>query len=205
MRLAVLLSGGGRTLQNLIDLRAAGELPLELALVISSCPDAHGLVRARRAGIPTRVVRRGDFPGTAAFTAAVFAEVRAAGADAVALAGWLKLLRPIPAAYQGRVLNIHPSLIPAFCGKGFYGRRVHEAVLEAGAAVTGCTVHLVDDEYDHGPIVLQREVPVEPGDDAEALSDRVFAVERELYPEALRLLAAGRLEVEGRRVLIREG
>lgn len=161
--------------------------------MVSSRPDAYGLVRAAEHGIPTRVVQRKAFPSTSAFTQAVFDACREARSELVLLAGWLKLLRPIPPDYRGRVLNIHPSLIPAFCGKGFYGDRVHRAVLEAGVEETGCTVHFVDDEYDHGPVILQRRVPVLPGDDTQRLAARVFAAECEAYPEAVRRVVA-RLE-----------
>lgn len=189
LRIVVLLSGSGRTLQNFLDLRARGDLPLEVVLVVGSRPDAFGLERARQAGLPWLVVRRRDFPADEDFTRVVFDACRQARADLVVLAGWLCLLRPIPADFRGRVVNIHPALLPAFGGKGFYGDRVHEAVLAAGATETGCTVHLVDDEYDHGEVLLQRRVPVLPGDDAHALADRVFEAECEAYPEALRRLA----------------
>jgi phosphoribosylglycinamide formyltransferase 1 len=202
LRLAVLLSGSGRTLQNLLDLRAAGELPAEIVLVVSNKARAFGLERARQAGVEALVLPRGRFGSHQDYSQAVFGACREAGADLVCLAGFLKLLAPIPPDYQGRVLNIHPSLIPAFCGHGFYGDHVHQAVLDAGVRWTGCTVHFVDDDYDQGPIVLQRVVPVEQGDDASSLAARVFAAETEAYPEAIRLFAAGRLRVEGRRVWI---
>ncbi len=182
LKTAVLLSGGGRTLQNLLD---RPELPIEIGLVLSSSADAYGLERAKAAGIPTAVVNRKRFPDHETYSSYVFGACRDADAQLILLAGFLKLLRPIPEDYAGRVLNIHPALIPAFCGKGLYGSRVHKAVLEAGATETGCTVHVVDDEYDHGPIVLQRRVPVEADDDAEALAARVFAAECEAYPEAI--------------------
>ena len=202
LRVAVLLSGSGRTLQNLLDLSAAGELPIEVVRVVASRPDAYGLERAQAAGVPTAVVRRREHPDLAAFTAATFAEARAAQAELVCLAGYMKLLRPIPADFQGRVLNIHPALIPAFAGKGFYGQRVHEAALAAGVKVSGCTVHFVDDEYDHGPIVAQQAVPVLEEDTPETLAQRVFAAECELYPAAIRLFAEGRLRIEGRRARV---
>lgn len=183
---AILLSGGGRTLQNLLVVRAAGQLPVEPVLVVSSNPDAYGLVRAAAAGIPTRVLSRKEAKDDAAYAEAVFGACREVGARLVLMAGWLKLLRPIPADFKGKVLNIHPALLPAFGGKGFYGDRVHQAVLDAGATETGCTVHLVDDEYDHGPVLLQERVPVLPGDDVHALAARVFEAECRAYPEAIR-------------------
>jgi phosphoribosylglycinamide formyltransferase 1 len=193
LKTAVLLSGGGRTLQNLID---RPDLPITISLVLSSSADAYGLERAKAAGIPTAVVNRKRFPSHETYSNYVFGACRDADAQLILLAGFLKLLRPIPRGYEGRVLNIHPSLIPAFCGKGLYGSRVHKAVLEAKATETGCTVHVVDDEYDHGPIVLQRTVPVEPGDDADTLAARVFAAECEAYPDAIRTVV-GQLEQAG--------
>lgn len=200
LKTAVLLSGGGRTLQNLIDLQAAGELPIEVALVVSSSARAYGLERAKRAGIPARVARRRDAVDHAAYSDTIFTACREAGAGLVVLAGFLKLLCPIPADYAGKVLNIHPALIPAFCGKGFYGHHVHEAVLESGVKVSGCTVHFVDDEYDHGPIVRQHVVDVLDDDTPDSLAARVFEQERRAYPAAIRAFAEGRLKIEGRRV-----
>lgn len=170
--------------------------------MVSSSRKAFGLVRAERAGVPARALLRREHADDAAYAAAVFGACREAGAELVLLAGWLKLLRPIPADYRGKVLNIHPALLPAFGGAGYYGDRVHEAVLTHGCKLTGCTVHFVDDEYDAGPIVLQRAVPVLEDDDAHALAARVFEAEREAYPEAIRLFAAGRLRIDGRRVRV---
>ncbi|MCW8138791.1 MAG: phosphoribosylglycinamide formyltransferase [Planctomycetota bacterium] len=190
LRVAALLSGSGRTLQNLLDLQARGDLDIDPVLVVGSRADAYGLERARRAGLPWLVVRRADFPkgpaGDAPFSAVVFDACRRARVDLVVLAGWLCLLRPIPEDLRGRILNIHPALLPAFAGKGFYGDRVHAAVLAAGATETGCTVHVVDDEYDRGPVLVQRRVPVLPDDDAATLAARVFEAECEAYPEAIR-------------------
>jgi phosphoribosylglycinamide formyltransferase-1 len=157
---------------------------------------------AAAAGIPTQVVRRRDFGTPAAYSEAIFGACRAAGAQWVVMGGFLTHVL-IPADFENRVLNIHPALIPAFCGRGFYGHRVHEAVLEYGARVSGCTVHFVDNEYDHGPIILQKVVPVLDDDTPDSLAARVFQAECEAYPEALRLLASGKLSVAGRRVSIR--
>ena len=184
--IAVLLSGGGRTLQNLLARRAASTLDVDVRLVIASTSRAGGLEHARAAGIPGEVIRRRDFSDDDAFSAANFAAIRGAGAELVALAGYLKFL-PIPADFENRVVNIHPALFPAFCGHGFYGHHVHEAVLEYGARVSGCTVHFVDNEYDHGPILLQRCVRVESDDTPASLADRIFAEEQIAYPEALQL------------------
>jgi formyltetrahydrofolate-dependent phosphoribosylglycinamide formyltransferase len=147
-------------------------------------------------------VDRKAYAARAEFSRAVFDPCREAGADLVCLAGFLHLLE-IPDDFRLRVLNIHPALIPAFCGKGFHGLHVHRAALEAGVKVSGCTVHFADNEYDHGPIVLQRVVPVLDDDTPEGLAARVFAQECEAYPEAIRLFARGRLHVEGRRVRVR--
>ncbi len=195
-RLAVLISAGGTTLQNLIDRIADGRLSAEIAAVVSSNPDAYGNERARRAGLRVAVVPRGA-PG---FADAVFAAVRAAAPDLVVMAGWLHLL-PIPADFRFRVLNIHPALLPAFGGKGMYGRHVHEAVLAYGAKVSGCTVHFADDSYDTGPILVQRAVPVLDDDTPDALAARVYAAECEAYPEAIRRVAEGGWRVDGRRVI----
>lgn len=201
LRLAVLLSGGGTTLQNLLDCSAAGRLPTEVALVVSNRYDAFGLERARQAGIPAAVVERSDCATRDEFGHRVFDLCRGAKIDLVCLGGFLQLL-PVPDDFAGRVMNIHPALIPAFCGKGYYGHRVHEAALEAGVKVSGCTVHFADNVYDHGPIILQRVVPVLDDDTPDILSARVFEQECEAYPEAIRLFAEGRLRVEGRRVRI---
>jgi phosphoribosylglycinamide formyltransferase 1 len=205
MKLAVLISGSGRTLKNLIELAAEGELPIEIRLVISSAAKASGLQHAVTAGIPTLVVNRSDFPagppGDEPYGEAIFAACREARVDYVAMAGFLKLA-PVPDDFAGRVVNIHPALIPAFCGPGMYGHRVHQAVLEAGVTVTGCTVHFVDNQYDHGPIIWQQPVPVFADDTAELLAARVFEAEKEAYPHVLKLLAAGRVQLDGSRVTI---
>lgn len=190
--IAVLLSGSGRTLQNLLDRIADGSLPARVVLVVSNKSDAYGLERARQAGAPTAVVDRKSFADRDAFSTAIFDRCREAGAELVCLAGFLQLLR-IPDDFAGRVLNIHPALLPAFGGKGMYGHHVHEAVIASGATESGCTVHFADNVYDHGPIVLQRKVDVRPDDTPETLADRVFAAECEAYPESIRLFAEGKL------------
>jgi formyltetrahydrofolate-dependent phosphoribosylglycinamide formyltransferase len=201
IRLAVLLSGGGTTLQNLLDRSADGRLRAEVVLVVSNRHDAFGLERARRAGVRTAVVERSECASRDEFGRRIFDLCREAKADLVCLGGFLQLL-PVPDDFAGRVMNIHPALIPAFCGKGFYGHRVHEAALDMGVKVSGCTVHFADNVYDHGPIILQRVVPVLDDDTPDTLAARVFAQECEAYPEAIRLFAEGRLRVEGRRVRV---
>lgn len=188
VRLAVLISGGGTTLVNLHRAIAEGRLAANIALVVSSRGNVAGVDRARALQLPCSVIRRKDFADVASFSDAIFAECRAAAVDLVLCGGFLCLLR-IPADFTNRVLNIHPSLIPKFCGQGFHGSHVHEAVLAAGETESGCTVHIVDDEYDHGPIVLQRSVPVLPGDSPETLAARVFEAECTAYPEAVTKMA----------------
>jgi formyltetrahydrofolate-dependent phosphoribosylglycinamide formyltransferase len=201
LRLAVLLSGSGTTLQNLLDRIADGRLRAGVAVVVSSKADAFGLERARRAGIATLAVNRKEAGSLEAFSQRIFAACRDAGVDLVCLGGFLQLIH-VPDDFLGRVMNIHPALIPAFCGKGYYGHRVHEAVLGYGAKVSGCTVHFADNQYDHGPIILQRAVAVLDDDTPQTLAARVFEQECEAYPEAIRLFAEGRLRIEGRRVRI---
>ena len=184
-RLAVLASGGGRSLENLAEVIARGELAAELVLVITDRPAIGALERSARLGIESLVLPYADLGGAAGFSARVFAELDARRVTLCVLAGFLRLLK-VPSHWSGRVLNIHPALLPAFGGKGFYGDRVHRAVLESGVAETGCTVHYVDDEYDHGPILLQRRVAVLPGDTVESLAGRVFEEEKIALPEALR-------------------
>ncbi|MBN1809595.1 MAG: phosphoribosylglycinamide formyltransferase [Planctomycetes bacterium] len=196
---AVLLSGDGTTLQNLLDLHDGGELDIDVRLVISSRRDAYGLQRAHNHGIATLVLPRGRFDSVADYTRAVFDPVRDAGARLVILAGFMVQIG-VPKDFRHRILNVHPALIPAFCGKGMYGHFVHEAVLESGVKITGCTVHFVDDEYDHGPIVLQSAVPVLDDDTPDTLAERVQAEERRIYPEAVRLFIEDRLKITGNRV-----
>jgi formyltetrahydrofolate-dependent phosphoribosylglycinamide formyltransferase len=201
IRLAVLLSGGGTTLQNLLDRIADGRLRAEVVAVVSNVAGAYGLERARRAGIPGHAVERKKCASREEFSRRIFEPCRAAAADLVLMGGFLQLVL-IPDDFTHRVMNIHPSLIPSFCGKGFYGEHVHEAVLAAGVKVTGCTVHFADNQYDHGPIIAQRPVPVRDDDTAASLLARVHEQECEVYPDAVRLFAEGRLRVEGRRVRV---
>jgi phosphoribosylglycinamide formyltransferase-1 len=191
LRLAVLLSGSGRTLENLLEQIDDGRLPAEVVVVVSSRPDVRGTTIAERAGVPLRVLPSG-VRGVEARSKSVFDACREARADLVVMAGFLHLVR-IPPDFAGRVINIHPSLLPAFGGKGFHGMHVHRAVLERGCTLTGCTVHLVDDEYDHGRVLLQEAVPVLPDDSPESLAARVFAAECQTLPEAIHRIATGLL------------
>lgn len=191
-RLVVLLSGSGSTLQNLLDRCADGRLAATVVGVVSSKPDVFGVERARRAGVPVVVAEKTGRSESA------FAAAREWAADLVVCAGWIHLLK-VPPDFRGRVLNIHPSLLPKFGGKGMYGRHVHEAVLAAGEKESGCTVHLVDDTYDTGPVVLQSTVPVLPTDTPDTLAERVQAAEREALPSAIAQLQvpSSRFQVDG--------
>ena len=201
VHLGVLLSGSGRTLQNFIDRIEAGTLPATLSVVIGSKPGVKGLERAAKAGIDCYPVDRRRYADPAAHSEAINEILTRYEIDLIVLAGYMHLY-DYPAAFEGRVMNIHPALIPSFCGKGYYGHRVHEAVLAAGVKVSGCTVHFVDEQYDHGAIIVQKTVPVLEGDDADTLAARVFEAECEAYPEAIRLFAEGRLRIEQGRVHI---
>lgn len=184
IRLVVLISGGGTTLQNFIDRIADGRLRATIAGVVSSRADAFGLERAKKAGIPSVVVERGNADRT-------WEEIRGFNPDLVCLAGWLNLL-PIPDDFHRRVLNIHPALLPDFGGKGMYGHRVHDAVIKSGTRESGCTVHFADNTYDTGPILVQKRVPVLEDDTPETLAARVFESECEAYPEAIEIWATKR-------------
>jgi len=206
LRLGVLLSGEGTGLENLLARIEAGEVPARVAVVIASQARAGGLRRASLRGVPAVAVpRRRGAAGAAPraldeFNDRIHAELEKHRVEFVALLGFLSPFQP--RGYLGRAINVHPALIPAFCGPGMFGRRVHDAVLARGVELTGATVHFVDEEYDHGPIIMQRAVAVEAGDNSETLAARVQAVERELVPEVIRLYAAGRLEIQGAQVRI---
>lgn len=198
VRIAVFASGGGTNLQALLDhFGGVGASSGRIVLVVSDRPDAGALARAQRAGVATRVIEvRGRAEEEVA--AETLEALREAGVELVVLAGYLRLVPPeVVAAYRGRMLNIHPALLPAFGGKGMYGMRIHRAVIEAGCTVTGVTVHFVDERYDTGPILIQWPVPVLPGDTPEELAARVLAVEHRLLPAAVEVLA-DRLAGRGR-------
>lgn len=201
LKIAVLISGSGTTLQNIIDCCKSGAIEGEVVCVLASREDAYGLTRADNAGIPNVAVPRKGFSSADDFSDAVWAQVEPHQPDLVVLAGFMSLLH-VPKAYEGRIMNVHPALIPSFCGKGMYGHHVHQAVLDYGAKLTGVTVHFVNEEYDNGPIILQNTVPVEEGDTADTLAERVQAEERDLYPKAIQLFAEERLQLDGRLVHI---
>ncbi len=198
LRLGVLVSGSGTTLQNLLDRQAKGVLDAEVVVVVSSEPGAKALDRARKAKVTQRTVPWGASGGTESFSRKITQILDREAVDLVLLAGFLRLYR-FPKNYQWRVMNIHPALLPSFGGQGMYGMRVHQAVITSGAKVTGCTVHFADYAYDRGPIILQRTCPVRFEDSAEEVARRVFALELEAYPEAVSLFARNKLRaVEGR-------
>ncbi len=204
-RIAVLVSGGGTNLQALIDAQRRGEIVGgEIAAVISSKPGAYALERARRAGIPGYVVSRKDYDTNQAMTAALVDKLSGLDIDLVVLAGFMVVLtEEVVRAYPNAILNVHPALIPSFCGKGYYGLHVHEKVLEYGVKLSGATVHFVSEECDGGPIVLQKAVEVEEGDTPETLQRRIMEqVEWVILPRAVSLFCQGRLKVEGRTVRI---
>jgi phosphoribosylglycinamide formyltransferase 1 len=199
--IAVCLSGGGTTLQNLVDRIAAGSLRTSVVQVVSSKPNVVGVERALKANLPVECIERKEFAGIEEFSRATFDVIRQSGAKLVCLAGYLQLLQ-IPDDFAQRVINIHPSLLPAFGGKGMYGHHVHKAVLESGTKFTGCTVHFADNEYDQGPIVAQSVVAIDPDDTADTLALRVNRAEFDLYPTVIEAFAENRVRVEGRKVRI---
>lgn len=205
VRIAVLVSGGGTNLQALIDAQGRGEIPDgQIAAVISSSPDAFALERAKKAGIPGYVINRKDFASNQAMTVALTQQLKELDIGLVVLAGFMYILTPeLIGAYPNAILNVHPALIPSFCGEGFYGLHVHEAALAYGVKVTGATVHFVSEDCDGGPIVLQQAVPIEEGDTAEVLQRRVMEqAEWKILPRAVALFCAKKLRVEGRIVHI---
>ena len=205
VKTAVLVSGGGTNLQAIIDAKLAGRIKnCELAAVISSKPDAYAIQRAQNAGIPAYIVERAVFPNRATFTKAMLDKLQDLEIELVVYAGFNFILdQPLIDAYRNKIINIHPALIPSFCGPGFYGLRVHEAALAHGVKLTGATAHFATEICDDGPIILQKAVPVLNDDTPETLQRRVMEeAEWKILPEAISLFCEGRLEVEGRRVRI---
>lgn len=204
-RIAVLVSGGGTNLQALIDAKAAGKIPEgEFAAVVASSPDAYALQRAEKAGIPTYVINRKDYSSNQELTIALTALLQEQKIDLIVLAGFMYILtRELVDAYPNAILNVHPALIPSFCGEGCYGLHVHEKALAYGVKVSGATVHFVSEECDGGPIILQKAVNVEEGDTPEVLQRRIMEqAEWIILPKAVDLFCRDKLSVEGRRVHI---
>lgn len=207
LNIAVLVSGGGTNLQALIDAQGRGELPNgKIALVLASKQGVYALERAAKAGIPSDVLVRRDFPTQDAYDEALIGRLEAARIDLIVLAGFLTIIsEKVVSRFENRIINVHPSLIPSFCGEGYYGLRVHEEALRRGVKVTGATVHFVNNVCDGGPIILQRAVEVQEGDTPELLQRRVMEqAEWKLLPKAAALFCEGRLAVEGAIVHIRE-
>jgi len=203
VRMAVLISGGGTTLMNLVEKINRSELTAEIPLVISSGSTVPGVKKAEKAGLHVEIIRRKDSPDIEEFSRRLTRRLIEAKVELVVQAGWLCLWK-IPKEFENRVMNIHPALLPGFGGKGMYGKNVHQAVLEAGCKVSGCTVHFCNNQYDAGPVIIQRCCPVEENDTPESLAKRVFREECIAYPEAIRLFARDKLDVLGRRVKIRK-
>lgn len=201
INLGVFISGSGNTLQNFIDQIKTGKLNAHIEVVISSKPDVVGLERAKKYNIPASVISYASYQDVDSFSNALTSELDKYSVDLIILAGFIHLYK-IPEKYQGRVMNIHPGLIPAFCGHQYYGYKVHKAAIDYGVKISGCTVHFADNTYDTGPIIIQRAVPVFFEDTPDTLAARVFEEECVAYPEAIRLFAEGRLRIEGRKVKI---
>ncbi len=206
LNLGVLVSGQGTNLQAIIDACQKGEINCRVSVVISSRQDAYALIRARNHGIPNFVVRKKDYPSQIEYEKAMIEILKNHGVELVILAGFMKVLSPyFVDHYRNRIINIHPSLIPAFCGKNLYGMKVHEAVIAYGAKITGATVHFVDENVDAGPIILQEPVSVDQDDTPESLAEKVHKVEHKLLIKAIKLFSENRLEILGRKVIVKEG
>jgi len=202
LRLGILLSGGGRTMVNISEAIERGELDAEIVCVISSRSHVAGVDRAKALGIEPHIVRKKDFSNLESFSERLVEIFTEAKVDLVCQCGWLCLWQ-LPGALEGKVMNIHPGLLPKFGGQGMWGHHVHQAVIDAGESQSGCTVHFVNNEYDAGPIILQRTCPVRPDDSADSLAERVFEQECIAYPQAISLFAQNRLSVKSNPVIIR--
>lgn len=204
LRCGFLLSGGGSTFENMMQHINSGAVDAEIAIVVSSRANVRGLALAQKWNVPTEVIDRKSHPDPKAFSSKITGALEAHGPlDLIIMGGWMCFYE-LPEKYLGKVINIHPALIPAFCGKKMYGHHVHEAVLNRGVKFTGCTVHFVDNIYDHGPIISQSVVPVKNGDTVESLAERVQEEERKLYPRAVQLIAEGKIEITGAKTIIKE-
>ncbi|MCE5325862.1 MAG: phosphoribosylglycinamide formyltransferase [Planctomycetaceae bacterium] len=200
IRIGVLLSGGGRTLTNILDRIRSGELNAQVVVVIASRP-CKGIALGEQANIPTHLIPYKQMPGVQRYSDEICKLLDAARVELVVQAGFLSLWH-VPPRYAGHVMNIHPALLPSFGGHGMYGHHVHEAVLAAGCKVSGCTVHFVTNEYDRGPIIVQKCVAVQEGDTPDTLAARVFEAECQAYPEAIALFSQGRLKIDSHNVRV---
>ena len=202
-RFAVFASGGGTDFQSLIDAVQCGIINAEICCLIAGKPEIYAIQRAEKAGIPVSVVNKKEYENNDAFDEAIYAALVDARADFAVLAGYLNILgHKTVSNYRNRIINIHPALIPSFCGMGYYGSRVHEAVVEAGVKISGATVHFIDETADTGPIIMQESVPVYCSDTPEDVAQRVLELEHSILPKAVALMADGRLRVEGKKVFI---
>ena len=202
IKLAILLSGGGRTMVNIAEYIKQGKLDAEIVTVISSRSQVAGVERARRLGLEPVVIRVKDYPDVDEFSRRITAVLDDNKVDLACQCGWLCYWK-IPTHYENKIMNIHPALLPAFGGSGMWGHHVHEAVLKAGVKISGCTVHFVTNEYDDGPIIVQRGCEVRDDDDADSLAARVFQEECRAYPEAIQMFAQNRPKVDDGKVYIR--
>jgi phosphoribosylglycinamide formyltransferase 1 len=201
MRCAVFASGGGSNFQALIDRKIAGDLHVEFALLVGNNSSAAAFDKARAASIPAFHIAPSHFESESLYTRKLLETLEKSGVELIILAGYMKKLpSEVVQKYRHRIVNIHPGLLPAFGGKGMYGSHVHDAVIEYGAKISGITIHFVDEEYDHGPIIAQVTVPVMDSDDSHALAERVLKVEHGNYWKAIEAIACGRIRIEGRRV-----
>jgi phosphoribosylglycinamide formyltransferase-1 len=204
LRIGVLVSGGGTNLQSIIDSSERGEIDGDVVAVISNIPDAFALERARKHGIPAFAFPHKDMTREQ-HEAEIITCLEQHKVDLVCLAGYLRVLTPVLInKYAGRMMNTHPALLPSFGGKGMHGLNVHQAVLDYGCKVSGCTIHFVSLDVDGGPVILQKAVPVMEGDTAESLQERILKEEHKLFPRAVQLFAQGKIKIEGRRVRILE-
>ena len=203
LKIAVWISGGGTTLNNILNCVSTENLEVDVCLVVSSSSAVDGVEIAQTAGIETQIVRRREFDSPEGYRDEMFRRCREMGVQYVVMAGFLKHVL-IPSDFTNRGINIHPSLIPAFCGKGMYGNRVHQAVVDSGVSASGCTIHFVDNEFDHGPIIYQQTVQLTQGDCAEDVRQKVFVAECEAYPKVLGWLNAGRVSVDGSVVTVQD-
>ena len=201
LRCAVFASGGGSNFQSLIDHKESGDLHIDLALLIGNNSTAYAFERARNHGITALHIPPSRYPDESVYTEYVLSVLRDNKIDIIALAGYMKKIpRPVISAYANRIVNIHPALLPSFGGPGLYGEKVHQAVIDYGAKVSGITIHFVDEEYDHGPVIFQEALPVFDSDDAQSLAKRVLALEHANYWKVLQAIAEGIVTVRNRRV-----